>query len=160
MSDDQGSAESTPPVEEYRPQALADQVVIRVVSKMIIPFIFTFGFYVVAHGEIGPGGGFQGGVILAAAYILFSLVYGREAGTKVLPPRWVDRFTAVGVLLFAGIGVLGFFRGAAFLDYRALGHDMAHAEPLGMALVETGVAITVFAVMVTVFNMITEPRER
>lgn len=150
------------PLEDDDPRAdnLANQVVIRVIAKMLIPYIFVFGFYVVAHGEIGPGGGFQGGVILAAGYILYALIFGRDAGLRVLPPRWVDRAMAAGVLFYAGIGVLGFFRGAAFLDYRALGSHFEHAEPMGMALVEIGVAITVSAVMVTIFNMITEPRQR
>ncbi len=140
-----------------QPGSIEEHVVIRVTSKMLIPYIMIFGFYVIAHGEIGPGGGFQGGVILAAAYILYCLVFGVEAGSRALPRRAVEATMALGVLFYAGIGVLGMFRGAAFLDYRVLLSDPASAEPLGMTLVETGIGFTVAAVMITVFNMITEP---
>ncbi|MEM7263171.1 MAG: Na(+)/H(+) antiporter subunit B, partial [Planctomycetota bacterium] len=127
-------------------ESMQEQVVLRVIAKMLIPYIVVFGFYIVAHGEIGPGGGFQGGVVLASGYILFCLVFGAEAGGRVLPRPVVEGTMAIGVLFYAGIGVLGLFRGAAFLDYRALGSKMASAEPIGMTLVEVGVGFTVATV--------------
>ena len=128
------------------------QVVPRVIAKMLIPFVIVFAFYVITHGELGPGGGFQGGVILAAAVILHALVHGIEATRRALPRRWIDRLMAIGVLIYAGTGVVGFFTGHAFLDYSGLGSEPHGAEALGMTLVETGVALTVAAVMVTLFD--------
>ncbi|MCA8959755.1 MAG: Na(+)/H(+) antiporter subunit B [Planctomycetes bacterium] len=131
---------------------MEEQVVVRLIAKMLIPYILMFGFYVIAHGELGPGGGFQGGVIIASAYILYCLVFGLEAGRRAIPRGLIDALMALGVLLYASVGLLGLFRGAAFLDYRALGADMATASPLGMTLVETGVGFTVASVMIIVFD--------
>lgn len=131
------------------------QVVLRVVTQMTIPLILVYGFYVIAHGETGPGGGFQGGVILASAYILYVLIYGLEAGQRVIPQGWLDTLMGVGILIYAGVGVLGMLQAGAFLDYSYLDpSDPTHAEPLGMTLVEWGVGITVASVMMTIFNTI------
>ena len=135
---------------------MKDQSVLRVVSKFHIPFFFVFGFYVITHGELGPGGGFQGGVILASGFILYSLVFGLKASRRVLPWPVLDFLVAFGLLIYAGVGVVGILGGRVFLDYRALGGDPQHAEAWGMTLVEYGVGITVCAVMVTIFNKIAE----
>ena len=52
---------------------MSDYLVLRVIAKLLIPFILLFGFYVQMHGDYGPGGGFQAGVIVAAAFILYAL---------------------------------------------------------------------------------------
>ncbi len=131
---------------------MKSQVVPRVIARMLIPFVIVFGFYVITHGEIGPGGGFQGGVILAVGVILHALVHGIEETRRALPRVWVDRMMAFGVLLYVSVGVVGLLSGNAFLDYSALGSEPHAAEALGMTLVETGVGITVAAVMVTLFD--------
>lgn len=139
---------------------MRDKVVLRVLAKIMIPFVLVFGFYVITHGEIGPGGGFQGGVILASAVILYSLIFGLEAGQKVIPRAFLDFLMVLGICIYAGWGVVAMFQtevGGAFLDYGAVapGHPGAW-EAHGMAIVETGVGITVAAVMVTIFNKIAE----
>lgn len=128
------------------------QVVPRVIARMLIPFMFVFGFYVITHGELGPGGGFQGGVILAAGVILHALIHGLEETRRALPRVWVDRLMAFGVLLYVSVGLFGLFAGHAFMDYSAIGSESHAAEAWGMTLVETGVGITVAAVMVTLFD--------
>ena len=128
------------------------QVVPRVIARMLIPFMIVFGYYVIAHGEIGPGGGFQGGVILAAAVILHALVHGLEETQRALPRVWVDRLMAFGVLLYVSVGLYGLFTGNAFMDYSTLASEPHAAEAWGMTLVEAGVGITVAAVMVTLFD--------
>ncbi len=136
---------------------MTDLVILRVVTKLMIPFILVFGFYVITHGELGPGGGFQGGVILAAAFILYGLVYGAEEMRRILPRRISDALACLGVLLYAGVGAYGALAGYRFLDYTPLrpAHPGA-AESWGMTLVEYSVGMTVAAVMITVFNEITE----
>ena len=86
---------------------MREQIVLRIVSKMVIPYILVFGFYVITHGERGPGGGFQGGVILASAYILYCLIFGLEAGRRVLPPRLLDVLVAIGLFAYAMVGWFG-----------------------------------------------------
>lgn len=126
-------------------------------ARVLIPFVLVYGVYVIMHGELGPGGGFQGGVILAAAYILYALIYGVVDAQKVLPRRVTDVAAALGVLLYAGVGVWTLLKGGNFLAYDALDPEhVQHGQELGMTLVESGVGITVAAVMVTIFNEIAE----
>lgn len=132
---------------------MKEQFIVREVARLLIPFILLFGLYVIFHGEISPGGGFQGGVILASAFILYTLVYGAEGARQVLSAGASDRLNSVGVLLFAGVGVATMVLGGAFLAYNELmPAQPAAGQVLGIVLVELGVGITVFAVMVTLFN--------
>jgi multicomponent Na+:H+ antiporter subunit B len=134
-----------------------DQVILRVVTKLLIPFILLFGFYVIMHGEISPGGGFQGGVILASAFILYALVFGVRQTRRVLWRRVSDALASIGVLLYAGVGIATILLGGLFLDYNLLNASDAPAgQALGITLVEIGVGITVAAVMITIFNELTE----
>ena len=64
-----------------------DRVILRVGAKILIPFILLFALYVQFHGDYGPGGGFQAGVIFAAGFVLYALIYGLGNVKKVLPPR-------------------------------------------------------------------------
>jgi multicomponent Na+:H+ antiporter subunit B len=126
--------------------------ILRVVAKMFIPYILLFALYVQFHGDYGPGGGFQAGVIFAAAFILYALIFGLQAARRVAPPAVVETLVAVGVLIYAGTGVAALLLGGNFLDYNALNHhDPRHGQHLGLLLIELGVGITVSAVMVAVF---------
>jgi len=133
---------------------MSDQIVLRVVAKMLIPFIILFGLYVITHGEVGPGGGFQGGVIVAVAFILYGLIYGRDALERLLPHRLCDALAAGGVLMYSGVGIACVFAGGYFLDFRAL---LPGWPALGLSLVEYGVGLTVASVMITIYNKMTEP---
>ena len=126
-------------------------VVLRVVSKLLIPFILLFGLYVQMHGDFGPGGGFQAGVIFAAAFILYGLIFGTASIRRVVPPRVLLGLVSLGVLLFAGTGVATLVLDGNFLDYNALAADPLSGQHLGILIVELGVGTTVFAVMLTIF---------
>ena len=128
-----------------------DRVVLRVGAKTLIPFILLFALYVQFHGDYGPGGGFQAGVIFAAAFILYALVYGLEDARRVLPTRVAHTCSALGVMIYAGTGVVALLKGGAFLDYGALLHDPHHGQHWGIFSVEFGVLVTVFGVMVSIF---------
>jgi len=130
---------------------MSDQVILRVATKVVVPTILLFGFYVQFHGDFGPGGGFQAGVILSTAFILYSLVFGLRRSHQVLPTTVTRICASLGVLLYGGVGVASLLRGGEFLDYGLLRHDPHHGQHLGVLLVELGVMITVFGVMVTIF---------
>ena len=130
---------------------MKDIVVLRVVSKLLIPFILLFGLYVQMHGDFGPGGGFQAGVIFASAFILYGLIFGTASIRRVVPPRVLLGFISLGVLLFAGTGVAALVLDGNFLDYNALAADPLSGQHLGILIVELGVGTTVFAVMLTIF---------
>ena len=130
---------------------MSDQVILRVATKIIVPTIILYALYVQFHGDYGPGGGFQAGVIMAAAFILYALVFGLRRTQRVIP-TWVARTCAsLGVLLYGGVGVYSMLKGGVFLDYNVLAHHAEHGQHVGILLVELGVLITVFGVMLTVF---------
>lgn len=126
-------------------------MVLRVLSKLFIPLILLFALYVQFHGDYGPGGGFQAGVIFAAAFILYALTHGLDEARKVAPPSRVQVFVALGLLLYAGTGIASFFMGGNFLEYKVLAHEATHGEHLGILLIELGVGLTVAAVMINTY---------
>ena len=128
-----------------------DQVILRVGAKILIPFILLFALYVQFHGDYGPGGGFQAGIIFAAGFILYAPVYGLGTAKRALPPKAVYACSAAGVLLYAGVGYLTLALGGEFLAYNVLAHDPEHGQHLGILFVELGVLITVFGSMVAIF---------
>lgn len=132
---------------------MSRDLVMRVVAKILIPFIVLFAAYVQFHGDYGPGGGFQAGVIAAAAVVFYGLVYGLESARRVVPDRLVETMIAAGVLLYAGVGFAGIALGGNYLDYFVLGATPVDGQHRGIFWVEAGVAITVSGVMLKVFYM-------
>ena len=126
-------------------------VILRVVAKFLIPLIAVFAFYVQFHGDYGPGGGFQAGVILAAAVILYALIFGLDAAKKAVPPAAVRIGMTLGVLVYGGTGVATWLLGANYLEYGVLAHDPSHGQHYGILLVELGVLFSVASVMVAIF---------
>jgi len=128
-----------------------DRVILRVGAKILIPFIMLYALYVQFHGDYGPGGGFQAGVIFAAAFVLYALIFGLGNAVKVLPPKAVYVCGALGVTIYIAVGYLSLVMGGEFLNYGVLAHDPAHGQHYGIMGVELGVLITVFGVMVALF---------
>ncbi|MCW8141191.1 MAG: DUF4040 domain-containing protein [Planctomycetota bacterium] len=146
------------PPAEPAPGEMREQAIFVVMTRMTVPFVLVYGSYVITHGELGPGGGFQGGVILAAGYLIYALVHGLAAAQRALPPRLTDVGAGLGVLIYAGVGVACLLLGGDFLAYDALNQaDPAKGQQLGMTLVELGVGLTVSCVMVTIFNEVAQP---
>ncbi len=131
--------------------ALRDDIILRIGAKAPIPFIMVFALYVQFHGDYGPGGGFQAGVIFAAAIVLYTLVFGLAKAEKIFRRRRLELLVAGGVLLYGAVGVVSMLFGGNFLDYNVLAHDPVHGQHYGILLIELGVGITVAAVMVSLF---------
>lgn len=127
--------------------------VLRIVSKLLIPFIMLFALYVQFHGDFGPGGGFQAGVIFASAFILYGLVFGLENACKVASQLLVNRLAAAGVLIFAGTGYASIFYGGNYLDYDVLASNPLVGQHVGILIIEFGVGVTVAASMITIFSL-------
>ncbi len=130
---------------------MRDQLVLRVITKLLTPFILLFALYVQFHGDFGPGGGFQAGVIFGAGFILYALVYGIESAKRVAPAGALRLLISAGLLLYIGVGYASLAMGGNFLDYGVFAHEPAHGQHLGIFLVELGVGTTVAAAMVTIF---------
>jgi multicomponent Na+:H+ antiporter subunit B len=131
--------------------AIGAQPVLRLVVKMLIPFILLFALYVQLHGDYGAGGGFQAGVILATALVLYELVFGEGHARQVVPPAWLPRLAALGILLYGGVGLLALLDGRPFLDYAVLDRDPVAGRHMGILLVELGIGVCVFAVVLGIF---------
>jgi multicomponent Na+:H+ antiporter subunit B len=131
-------------------------LVLRVGTKLILPFILTFAAYVQFHGEYGPGGGFQAGVISAAMVILIAISFGIGPAKHIAPQALVEYMVPAGVLLYAGVGIAGMLMGHNFLDYDFLSRDSAEGHATGIFLVELGVLITVFGTMTAIFYAFVE----
>ncbi|MEA3466249.1 MAG: DUF4040 domain-containing protein [Thermodesulfobacteriota bacterium] len=134
-----------------KPSTLNDHLVLSIVSKMFIPLILLFGLYVQFHGDYGPGGGFQAGVIFASGIILYALIFGVDKAMRVISPSALRLLSAAGLLLFGGVGLMCIINGGNFLDYNTLAQRPIDGQHLGIFLIELGVGITVFAIMVMMF---------
>lgn len=126
-------------------------LIVRIVSKILIPFIMLFAFYVQFHGDFGPGGGFQAGVIFAAAIFLYTMLFGMSTARRVINQSFIQLLAATGVLLYGSIGVASLLSNKKFLDYSALSDDPVAGQHLGILLIELGVGCTVASVMVIIF---------
>lgn len=134
----------------------SSSLVVRIGSKIMIPFMQIFSLYVVAHGHYSPGGGFQGGVILGASVILLAMSFDLKTSLKRLTEKWTMIFSALGVLIFAGAGAVCLFLGANFLDYSVWSAilpatDTVMARSHLMLIVEIGVALTVMCGMFGIY---------
>jgi multicomponent Na+:H+ antiporter subunit B len=131
-------------------------LILRVGVKLLLPFILLFALYVQFHGELGPGGGFQAGVIAAGMVILYAIIFGVDRAKEIAPQRLVEIMVPLGVLIFAGTGVIGLLLGKNYLDYSVLAHDAPHGRELGIFLVEFGVLVTVSGTMTALFYAFSE----
>ena len=131
---------------------MRQKIILRVISKFLIPYILLFALYVQWHGDFGPGGGFQAGVIFAAGFILYALIFGVATLREVLPAPITRLLLVIGVLLYSGVGVAGILMGGNYLDYNVLGSTPQSGQHLGILLVEFGVGITVAASVITIFS--------
>ena len=124
--------------------------IVRTVCRLLVPFIQLFGLYVIIHGHTSPGGGFQGGVILASSFILLAIADGIDDVHRRLSLKMLTVYMSTGVLLYAGIGVVCLLLGANYLDYGIL--PVTEPRSVGLLVIEIGVGITVMAAVLSIFR--------
>ena len=127
--------------------------ILRVCTKIIVSPIILFGLYVQFHGDYGPGGGFQAGVIVAAGFILHSLIFGLSEGRRLVSQNLNVIIMSLGVLLYGGTGLISVYLNSEYLNYSVLAHDHKHGPHLGILLIEFGVGLTVAGVMLILFHL-------
>lgn len=130
-----------------------EHLILKVTTKLLFAPIILFAFYVQFHGDYGPGGGFQAGIIFAVAFILHAFCFGLDETKKVLPQQALIVAMVIGVLFYAGTGVATMLLGGNFLGYDAIDPESTHhaGQHYGILLVEFGVGMTVAATMLTIF---------
>ncbi|WP_336512782.1 MULTISPECIES: Na(+)/H(+) antiporter subunit B [Shewanella] len=146
-----GRRDDKKPVGSINDSMHKQHLVLRIVSKIMLPFIMLFALYVQFHGDYGPGGGFQAGVIFAAAIILYTLIFGLTSARRVINQTTSQLVAAFGVLLYGSVGLVSLLNGGNFLDYNVLASNPISGQHLGILLIELGVGITVASVMITIF---------
>ncbi len=138
-------------IESFNHSMHEQHLILRIVTKIMIPFILLFALYVQFHGDYGPGGGFQAGVIFASAIFLYTMLFGMNTARRVIKQSLIRLLAASGVLLYGSVGVVALLNGEEFLDYNVLASDPIAGQHLGILLVELGVGMTVASVMMIIF---------
>lgn len=128
--------------------------IVAISVRMVVPFIQLFGLYVVFHGHYSPGGGFQGGAIVAAGFLLVRLAVGTDVAQIQFRSRWATAGSSMGALIFVGIGVVALLYGGSFLDHGSLpfGLEPAEIRNLAILLVELGVMLTVATTITAIYD--------
>ncbi len=146
-----GITEGKSPKRQYTSDDKPPRPVLQVMAKLLIPYIFLFGLYVQFHGDFGPGGGFQAGVIFASAIILYTLTFGLDDAYELVSPSVLRPLAAIGVLIYGGTGVVTLLLGGNFLNYSVLADDPVHGQHYGILAIEFGIGLTVATVMMLIF---------
>lgn len=143
--------------QQYAPrlEPIRTHPVARIVSKIMIPIILLFALYVQFFGEYGPGGGFQAGVLVAVALILYQFLTAPEIVAEKLPNRLFTTLLAGGLLLYLGIGVMGPVLGGNFLDYSVLATAPLDGQFRGIFWVEAAIGLAVAAGIYSTFRAFT-----
>jgi multicomponent Na+:H+ antiporter subunit B len=138
-----------------RVRGVQHHAVLRVVGKLLIPVLMLFALVVQFHGKYTPGGGFSAGALFAAAVMLYGILEGADKSAKALPQPVMLRLAALGATIYSGVGLVAFFKGGNFLNYSVLATDPLVGQYLGILIIEFGVGLTVTAVLIMIFNAIT-----
>jgi multicomponent Na+:H+ antiporter subunit B len=135
-------------------------LIVSMACRVIAPFIFIYGIYVIMFGHYSPGGGFQGGTILAADVIMIRMVLGREVTYKLFPPQMGLVLGAVGLIVYAGTGLAAMIMGGNFLDYSYLpiGVPTPERRYYGIFSVDIGIALGVFGVLLSIFDSLSKEK--
>ena len=131
-----------------------DDRIVALSARLVTPFIQLFALYVIFHGHYSPGGGFQGGAMLAASFLLIRLSIGTGAAQLQFRRNWGTPGSSIGALVFLGTGLVVLFLGANFLDYSGLPLGLPDPElrNLGILVIEIGVAIAVAATLTSIYD--------
>lgn len=137
-----------------------DDLFVKTITRMILPFIQVYGIFVVLHGHLSPGGGFSGGAIIGAGIVLYTLAFGLQAGKKKMPHEVSLKIETSGVLIYAGMGLVGIFAGYHFLANKVAGFPMG---TLGRTLsaglipiVTVAIGLKVMSTIITLFHTMIE----
>jgi multicomponent Na+:H+ antiporter subunit B len=115
------------------------------VTRFILPFIIAFSFYIQINGSNAPGGGFQAGVIMASAFMLYSIVFGYRSALTFMPFKALKILAILGIMLYGGTGIACMIMGGEFLNYNMIRNNLTTGQMLGISVIEWGVGLTVFA---------------
>ena len=134
-----------------------ESLIVQVVTRLMVPMIQIFAFYVIFHGHYSPGGGFQGGALLAGSVLVQRVVFGLQRSEAAFAYRLGVPFGVLGALIYFLIGIVPQLSGANFLDYDELpipGLGAVMLRNTGILLIEIGVAFAVMGVLISIFDQL------
>jgi multicomponent Na+:H+ antiporter subunit B len=127
-------------------------------ARLLSPYIMLFGLYVIFHGHYSPGGGFQGGALLAASVLLIRVAGGKEIAKLQIQEFATTPLAIVGVVIYFVTGLAAMISGGYFLDYSELpipGMEAAWLRYTGILIIEIGIGAAVMAILIMIYdNMI------
>lgn len=92
-------------------------LIVKNTARLVTGFIAVFGIYIALTGHLSPGGGFAGGVILAAAAVLIVLAFGKDFTSRVLTESQCHVWDGAGAMAFLAAGLLGYMSGGFFVNF-------------------------------------------
>jgi multicomponent Na+:H+ antiporter subunit B len=131
-----------------------ENVIIKTICRLMIPFLQLYAIYVLMHGHYSPGGGFQGGVMMGASFILLVMAYGLEEARRRISVRALTVYACLGLFIYSGIGALALLMGGNYLDYGRLPLPISSVpkiRAMGILGIEIGVFLGVMAIMIFIF---------
>ncbi|MBR4020711.1 MAG: hypothetical protein IKI99_05305 [Firmicutes bacterium] len=132
---------------------------VKAMIPLIVPFILLYAVYVLFHGEVSLGGGFQAGALIALGYILYAMVAGIAIKNIKVTQHLAICMAAVGVMIYALTGVLPMLNGGKFLEYGKLpfgGAVTSELHATGILMIEVGVTICVAATIIAILEAVLE----
>ena len=124
-------------------------------ARLLSPYIMLFGLYVIFHGHYSPGGGFQGGTLLAASILLIRLASGKEIAELQFRELSTTPLGAIGVIIYFCTGLAATLTGGYFLDYEHLpipGLEPVWLRNTGILIIEVGIGVAVMAILIMIFD--------
>jgi multicomponent Na+:H+ antiporter subunit B len=131
-----------------------ENVIIKTICRLLIPFLQLFAIYVLMHGHYSPGGGFQGGVMMGASFILLVIAYGLDEAQRRISVKTLTTFACLGLFIYSGIGAFALLMGGNYLDYGTLPlpiSSIPKIRAMGILGIEIGVFLGVMAIMICIF---------
>ena len=128
--------------------------IIRETTHTLVPTILLYALYVQFHGDYGPGGGFQAGVIFTIGLMLYAFAYGVEKAQRVISMRSAEVLASLGLSLYVLVGFAGLVAGGQFLDYSVLATQPLSGQHAGVLLIELGVGITIVGIVMSIFYLL------
>ena len=139
-----------------------NDIIIKNITRIVIPFAQIYGIYIILNGHISPGGGFAGGAIIGTTLILYTLVFGREKGKKKFSHKVSEIAESGGIMFFILIGLIGMIIGGSFLMNIDAGFPEGELGTIlsgGMIpLLMIAIGIKVTSTMINLFNLLIEER--
>lgn len=137
-----------------------NDLIVKMTTKLVLPFIQLYGLYVIINGHLSPGGAFPGGAIFATSIVLFTIVFGLRIGQKRLPHTVSSKIETGGIFVFLLFGLTGIALGYQFLTNQEAGFPMGEFGSILSAgfipIITFALGIKVMSAVVTLFHTMME----